>query len=168
MIPLVIRLAVPTDAPAIFELRLQSEDWLTARGIKQWEHGEVSLDDIGRQIVNSEWHVASEGESLLGVLRVLWADEPIWQHQDEFAAYVHGLMVPRERAGQGLGAALLLWAEDQARCRGARALRLDCVEANTRLRQYYSALGFQEVGRRDFEGHWYSATLLEKVVCDVR
>lgn len=42
------------------------------------------------------------------------------------------------------------------------SLRLVCVEANLRLREYSASLGFREVGRGDFDGPWYSATLSEK------
>jgi len=157
-----IRLAVPQDATAIFALRGQLEDWLASRAVVQWEPGEVALDNIVAQVKDGEWHVAAEGESLLGALRLLWADEPVWREEDRFAAYVHGLMVPRCRAGNGLGAALLSWAERQAQWKNAPSLRLDCVEANLRLREYYASLGFREVGRRDFDGPWYSATLFEK------
>ena len=35
----------------------------------------------------------------------------MWRHEDRFAAYVHGLMVRRSRAGRGLGAARLGFRE---------------------------------------------------------
>lgn len=76
--------------------------------------------------------------------------------------YVHGVMVARAQSGQGIGAALLRWAEEQARAAGAPALRLDCVESNHRLRAHYLAQGFDEVGRRDFPGPWHSVVLFEK------
>ncbi len=137
---------------------------MACRGVEQWGHGSVSLADIAQQIDDGEWHVASDGESLVGVLRLLWSDEPIWQQDNEFAADVHGLMVPRSRAGQGIGTALLSWAATEAEARDAPTLRLDCVETNGQLRAYYAAHGFREVGRRDFGGPWHSATLFEKTV----
>ena len=71
-------------------------------------------------------------------------------------------MVDRSQAGTGLGEAMLGWVEEQARARGAELFRLDCCESNAALRAYYVTLGFREVGRRDFEGAWFSATLFEK------
>lgn len=159
-----MRPAGPQDAPDILALRLQLEEWLASRGVEQWGHGGVSLADIAQQITDGEWHVASDGGSLVGVLRLLWSDERIWQQDNEFAAYVHGLMVPRAMAGQGIGTALLSWASQQAEARNAPTLRLDCVETNTRLTAYYSGLGFRKVGRRDFGGSWPSATLMEKAL----
>lgn len=122
----------------------------------------MTLADVAQQIAEGEWHVASRDGELLGALRLMWSDEPVWHDDNAFAAYVHGLMVPRRHAGAGVGAALLSWAEEQARGRDAPALRLDCVEDNTRLKDHYLSLSFTEVGRRDFDGPWYSAALFEK------
>ena len=132
------------------------------RNVTQWNPGEVPLATVAHQIADGEWHVAVEGDMIVGALRLLWSDRSVWHERNTFAAYVHGLMVPRKHAGRGLGTALLWWAEGQARLRNAPALRLDCVESNTRLRAYYQELGFTEVGRLERDGPWYSAVLLEK------
>lgn len=157
-----VRPAQSADAPSLHALRVELEQWLAARGVTQWDPGEVELQDVERQVAEGQWHLASQGGSPLGALRLLWSDEPVWREDDRFSAYVHGLMASRRAAGTGVGRALLAWAEDQARARNAPALRLDCVEGNARLRSYYRDLGFLEVGRRDFDGPWYSAVLLEK------
>ena len=127
--------------------------------------GEVTREDVARQAAHGEWHVLPGlNGTPVGGLRLLWSDAPIWQDQDRFAAYVHGLMVDRAHAGSGLGEAMLGWVEEQARARGAELFRLDCCESNSALRGYYAALGFREVGRRDFDGAWFSATLFEKAL----
>ena len=80
------------------------------------------------------------------------------------AHYVHGLMTDRGHAGTGLGASLLAWAADQARQTGAEALRLDCIETNVRLRQYYSGQGFRPVGRFAYPAPWHSVVLWERTI----
>ncbi|MDK3257722.1 hypothetical protein [Blastococcus capsensis] len=45
---------------------------------------------------------------------------------------------------------------------GRAYLRLDCVEANPRLRRYYREQGFAEVGRREFDGAWDPVVLLQR------
>lgn len=155
--------ATEPDASSILALRHALEEWLESKSVKQWGRGEVGRDEVERQVAANEWHVVrSPSGDLRAALRLLWSDEPVWREQNAFAAYVHGLMVNRAEAGLGLGAALLAWAEQQARKKAAPLLRLDCVESNEALRHYYRALGFSEVGRRDFDGPWYSAVLLEK------
>ena len=59
---------------------------------------------------------------------------------------------------------MLEWATQRTRQEGRGLLRLDCAETNTDLRNYYVRQGFQNVGRRDFEGgsSWFSVALFEK------
>lgn len=158
-----IEQATQQDARSVLALRHSLEAWLEARNVEQWGRGEIELGELERQVAANEWHVVrSPSGHLRAALRLLWSDEPVWREQNALAVYVHGLMVNRADAGLGLGAALLAWAEQQAREKSAPLLRLDCVESNKDLRRYYCALGFLEVGRRDFDGPWYSAVLLEK------
>ena len=157
-----VETAAQQDAPGILALRRALEAWLHARGVKQWGPGEVAAEDVQRQTAAGEWHVVRSAScEVVAALRLLWSDEPVWQWDNAEGAYVHGLMVSRGQAGQGVGEALLGWAVEQARAARVPVLRLDYVESNAALRGYYRRLGFTEVGRRDFEGHWHSATLLE-------
>lgn len=164
MHPVAVEAARPSDVEGILALRRSLEDWLETRGVEQWGRGEVELSDVSEQVSQGEWHVLRTAAGLAGALRLLWSDEPVWREDNAFGAYVHGLMVDRAAAGRGVGGQLLGWAEVQARAAGAPVLRMDCVEGNSALRRYYAAAGFSEVGRRDFDGPWYSAVLLEKVL----
>lgn len=99
-------------------------------------------------------------------LRLLWADAAIRPDDGVRSVYVHGLMTDRRLAG--LGARLLDWAAATGHEAGATAVRLDCVEGNERLRRYDLDLGFREVGRRDFDGPFFSTALLEKTLAEPR
>lgn len=80
---------------------------------------------------------------------------------------MHGLVVDRSSAPPSAGAALLRWAEDRASGQGGPVMRLDCVESNARLRRSYTDQGYEQVGRRDFDGPWFSAALFEKPLAPV-
>lgn len=163
--PAPIERAVHTDVAALHELRRQIEHWLGEQGIEQWGHGHVSRHEITEQIHAGQWHVVRD--PALGVAaaaRLLWADPEVWGADDTPAIYVHGLMVHRGATGRGLGAFILEEAAERGLAEGAEVIRLDCVESNTALRTFYQRQGFREVGRRDFDGPWYSATLLEKTL----
>ena len=133
-----LELADAADAPALLGLREAAAAWLAAGGVRQWEPGEVGVDDVRAQAAAGEWHVLREGADPVAALRLLWRDEEVWGPQPPTAAYVHGLVVDRREAGRGLGAGLLRWAEDQARAAGRVLLRLDCGEDNAELRRYYA------------------------------
>lgn len=156
--------AEPADAERLLALRESAAAWLAGRGIRQWEPGEMTLQQIRDQVVTGDWFVVRSGPSVVGALRLLWEDEPMWGPQPPDAAYVHGLVIDRDYAGLGLGRAMLDWAGQQARQAGRSQLRLDCGEDNAALRAYYERQGFQTVGRRDLDGPWYSVVLLYRAL----
>jgi GNAT superfamily N-acetyltransferase len=156
-------LADEEDAESLLRLREEAAMWLTSLDVRQWEPGEVAIDEIRSQVLQGQWWVVTESDRVRGALRVLANDPDAWGQQKDAALYVHGLMIARNEAGAGLGAQLLRWAEAMAIGRGAQWVRLDCVESNTRLRAYYKRQGFTEVGRSTFQDpRWYPAVLLEK------
>ncbi len=158
-----MRRASADEAAVILELRAAAQRWLTGRGIEQWLPGEISVADVQQQAAAGEWHVAGDDHAIHAALRVLTSDWMWAGHEAQRpAVYVHGLVIDRAQAGRGLGARLLDWAAAQGRSAGAEVLRLDCMEANPGLRQYYAGLGFRQVGRLDFDGPWHSAVLLER------
>lgn len=159
-------LAEIADAEDLLALREAAAAWLSARGVRQWEPGEVSLDGVRKQIEAGQWHVLRENCSPVAALRLLWQDDEVWGPQPPDSAYVHGLVVAEQRRGADIGAELLRWAAAQALARGRSLLRLDCGEDNDALRRYYTQQGFRTVGRRDFTDRWYSVVLLQRPLRD--
>ena len=158
----VIDLASPEDAVALHQMRLKTERWLAERNIEQWGEGFVSYADIAAQVDEQQWFVCRGAEGIVAALRYLTSDPDVWPDEPGAARYVHGLMADRDVAPPGAGAAILRWAETRAADDGVALMRLDCVESNGALRRFYRDQGYREVGRRDFDGPWFSATLLEK------
>jgi GNAT superfamily N-acetyltransferase len=142
-------------------MREAAARWLVERGIRQWQPGEVDIRTLREQIEAGEWFVHRQSGRLLVALRFLWTDPVFWGERPDDAAYVHGLMIERRHAGEGLGAAALGWAEERARAAGRTFLRLDHAADNVRLARYYRDRGFIERGRREFEP-WGPVTLVEK------
>jgi GNAT superfamily N-acetyltransferase len=155
-------LARDGHAERLLGLREEAARWLVSLGLRQWEPGEVSLEEIRSQVKRRQWWVLESDDRLRGALRVLEEDPDAWGEQAEAALYVHGLVIACDEAGAGLGAGLLRWFEALAVSRGARLVRLDCVEGNQRLRAYYKCQGFAEAGRAFHEPRWHPAVLLEK------
>lgn len=61
------------------------------------------------------------------------------------ALVLDGICVDGDLRGQGIGSALLAAANEHARLRGARAVRLSVVDTNPRARALYHRLGFRPV-----------------------
>ena len=153
--------AVADDADELHALREAAARWLVGQGVRQWQPGEVDIRTIRRQIEGGEWFVHRRTGRLLAALRFLWSDPLFWGEQPDDAAYVHGLVIDRRHAGEGLGAGALRWAEERARTAGRTYLRLDHAADNARLARYYRERGFIERARREFDA-WGPVLLVEK------
>lgn len=158
----VLQLAQEADAECLFALREAAARWQVGHGIVQWSPGEVGLEEFHAQVRAGEWLVLREWDAVRAACRLLWSDPVVWGDQPEDAGYVHGLVIDRAAAGAGLGRRVLDLVADRVRRTGRPFLRLDCIGGNQRLRDYYRALGFREVGRRNFDSRWDPVVLLER------
>ena len=157
------------DAQALHALREELAQWQEGIGITQWSPGETKPSDFLEQISRQEWHLVRDGDHVAAAVRILDGDPDIWPDSGIApAGYVHGLMVSRTHAGQGLGRRVLSAAESMISARGHRLARLDCVTSNDALRSYYGARGYTEVGSHRFppERGWRPVTLFEKRLAD--
>jgi len=138
--------------------------WLKSSGSLQWNgllrgedsHGLEEAAARGEAFLFRAGSKASAEESrpLAGMVILLqqpgeW-DKELWGEQGhEPYLYLHRLAVNRDYAGQGIGAAILSWAETGAACEGKSAIRLDCIGSNDKLNAFYSGFGYTFMGRSD-------------------
>lgn len=155
-------LAEPADAEACVRLRDDAATWLLALGIVQWAVGEISVADVRAAISRGEVQVLRRSGVVVATVTVTASDEVVWGVGDDVVArYVHRLIVARGHPG--LGAAVLAEVAVRSAGEGAAVVRLDCVESNVRLRQWYAARGYREVGRVvPTNSGWHPSTLFEK------
>jgi GNAT superfamily N-acetyltransferase len=159
--------ATVSDAESLLEMRERLSTWLATRGVVQWRRGSLSVSRLLAQIQAGEVFVARLDGHLAGSFSVTDHDLRIWGGDPTEASYLHRLMVDRRWAHRHLGAELLSWAEEHCRARGRTHLRLDCVEINTTLIDYYTRAGFREVRRVSIEDllpHEGGLVLFEKTL----
>lgn len=147
------------------ELRRRIEDGLGAQGIAQRGHGQVSRQEVTEQIQAGPWHLVHDpAMGVAAAARLPGADPEVRGAENTPAVCAHVLMAHRDAAGRSLGAFILDRAVERGRAGGAEVLRSDCVESDTALRTFCQRQGFQEAGRRDFDGPRCSPTLLERAL----
>ncbi|UYG17704.1 GNAT family N-acetyltransferase [Brachybacterium huguangmaarense] len=149
----------PADAPALWALRRERENWLEHRGIVQWPLDSLPLAEVEEQLAERQWWCVRGNEGIEAAVRVMETDEEFWGADPTPALYLHTLMVALTAGGIGLPAVLLAHAESIARRSGAAALRLDCVE---RLCPFYERHGFAHVRPRVFPD--FTTQLMARVV----
>lgn len=147
--------ATDSDIDALLSLRDDAARWLLARGIDQWQPGEIpySWERGDEYFVFVLWH----GEDRVGTVTILWDDPVIWGDQPVPAGYVHNLIVTRSFGGQGLGVGLLQWAENYVAESGRSLARLDCGARSRKLRDLYESVGYRWV--RDQQYAWLDPDL---------
>jgi GNAT superfamily N-acetyltransferase len=151
---IIYRDATPTDAAALdrifdtvfcdtFGHIYRAEDleaFLTSFGIADWQ---AQLGDPTYATRIAE----ADGEPIayvkLGPMKLpLETEAP--------AILVDQLYVLKDHHGAGIAHALMEWAFDEAKRRGAEELYLTVFIENHRARRFYDRLGFEAVGRYDF------------------
>ena len=148
------------DVDDIVAILTGAVEWLTAKGINQWQPGRFSREGSAAAVERGEVFVARLGKEAVGTLRLLWSDDSLWDARPGKAGYVHALGVKRAYADHQIGIGLLRWAEGQVVAAEKEFLRLDCTAANLALRSYYLNAGFMFVG--EVQKHGWVAALFER------
>jgi GNAT superfamily N-acetyltransferase len=140
-----VRPARPEDAAVVAALLDEATVWVGERGYEQWPLP-FPRDQLLAAIARGEVYLAEAGGETVATVTLLWNDQMYWGERPPDAAYVHKLAVRRACAGQGIGRAIVEWADRTAAKAGRQFLRLDCLGDNPGIRRYYEELGFEHRG----------------------
>jgi GNAT superfamily N-acetyltransferase len=135
--------------PTAAAILLEASAWLARRtGHPMWEPHELTVEALLAEYERDDVHLATVDGAAVATVFLLARDATFWPDSPPGEAlFVHKLAVRRAWAGRGVPAAVLSWADDVARARGARFLRLDCDAERPRLLAVYEGLGFRCVRR---------------------
>jgi GNAT superfamily N-acetyltransferase len=141
-----VRRAHLADADTVAGLLDEATVWVNELGFSQWPLP-FPRDELAGAIDRGEVYVveAEDGEAV-GTVTILLDDPVYWPDSPPDALYVHKFAVRRDRAGRGIGAAIVEWANAEAAEAGRDFLRLDCLGDNAGIRAYYEDLGFEHCG----------------------
>jgi GNAT superfamily N-acetyltransferase len=141
-----VRRAHLADADTVAGLLDEATVWVNELGFSQWPLP-FPRDELAGAIGRGEVYVveAEDGEAV-GTVTILLDDPVYWPDSPPDALYVHKFAVRRDRAGRGIGAAIVEWANAEAAEAGRDFLRLDCLGDNAGIRAYYEDLGFEHCG----------------------
>jgi ribosomal protein S18 acetylase RimI-like enzyme len=172
-----IRPAVAEDIPAILELIGSAAAWLkgfTDQWAKPWPDKPARDARIEQAIQDRlTWMVTDSAGALVATVTyrehgngMLWTPK----EQAEPAVYVSRLIVSRDRAGLGIGSALIDWAGLRGKEEwSAESIRIDVWTTNLALHEYYKGHGFEHMRTLEFEDPWEypSAALFQKPMADI-
>ena len=161
------RLAKIDELSSALSLLKEAALWLQTKNTQQWSFwinpSEERINWIKEGFESKEFYFVFINEIFVGMFRLMYFDEQYWGKRPDRldkAAYVHSLTIKREFGGQGLGALFLQEIEEKLRSEGIFKFRLDCMQSNTGLCNYYESQGFLKVG--EVEMSWAVQNLYEK------
>ena len=143
MTDLAVTIAEPSEADLVLGILRSASAARAAVATFTWGS---EFPDVRRDLPHGLVHLARAGGRPAGAFVLRWSDENVWGPDDGAAGYLHRLATHPDFAGQGLGARGIAAAGVLTRARGRAWLRLDCDQANQRLRAYYESLGFSHAG----------------------
>lgn len=132
------------DFEVIFEILEDNSKWLLSEGNNQWpnEWLQHQRPKIKESVSSGNYYYATINDKVSVVVELLYKPEEIWNFDNCKATYIHKLAVSREFSGREIGRSILTEIVKNELAKGTLSIRLDCVAANSRLRQYYEAFGF--------------------------
>jgi len=131
---------------AFASLLAQASAWQRERGSEAWSH---PFDDdwMLPRIERGELFLAYLDDEPVSAFRLLWEDRPFWGEREVGdSVYLHTFAVRRDKAGLGIGKAVIETVVGMGRERGRIKVRLDCFLSSTGLIAYYERKGFVSVG----------------------
>lgn len=143
---------------------LDAAKWMISKNFRNWDPSDFTAGSILERNDINELFLCYYGCEAVGCLKlqsrdnIFWPDDP-WGE----ALYVHKLAVRREFAGKGISAFMLDWAKEQAKSRGCRYLRLDCIADRKKLCDIYEKQNFVKIDERLVFGKYPSAFFEIKV-----
>jgi RimJ/RimL family protein N-acetyltransferase len=148
---LTLQAATMEDIPSVVALLETAARWLHNKGIQQWES---PLPASFLNFMKDEARAgrvftvrAGEGNEPIATFRIAYHDKQRWHDNGlDCALYVYSLALRNDLHGAGIGVSIIDAIKQRAAQEQRRWLRLDCWSLNSRLKRYYAALGFTEVG----------------------
>ena len=151
------------DIDLVLGILDEAASWIIEQKLPSvWKPGEFSRETFLDQISRGEVHIGLVDGKPVGTITLQWNDLVFWGEQEPDSGYVHKLAVRPAYAGQRFGLEMLKWAEATAGEAGMRFLRLNCLAADRKIRDYYERAGFLYKG--DVVRPKGVATLYEKAL----
>jgi GNAT superfamily N-acetyltransferase len=161
--PFVLRLATPGDLDVIRGLIREAAAWLrkskkTDQWAKPWPDRAGQRERILNDLLKGKTWLVWDGTRAVATITIDTDEpldvneQPVWPAHGsrEPALYVRRVIVSRQHAGLGLGAALLDWAAHTAkRDHKATLIRIDVWTTNRDLHAYYERQHFSRCEGRD-------------------
>lgn len=129
-----------SDVPQIVAL-LSDDELAPVREVEEITRYEAAFDDLTRDRSHHLAVVRSDADRIVGTMQLTII--PGLARGGATRLQIEGLRVAGPQRSRGLGAAMLDWAHDHGRARGATLAQVTTDEVRTRARAFYARLGYE-------------------------
>ncbi|MCR8558319.1 GNAT family N-acetyltransferase [Mucilaginibacter sp. BJC16-A38] len=147
---MLIRPATLTDIPQIMQLIAEVVPLMNAAGNMQWDNTYPNAGAFEKDIALNQLWVAEIDGNVAGISAITTDQEPEYAEVgwdiNETAIVTHRLAVSPRYQGRGVAGALMQQAEEVAKDRGIKVLRVDTNTQNQATQRLFPKLGYQYSG----------------------
>ena len=147
------RIADSHEIEIAFQLLKHAANRLKLKGVNQWQYWLKPIPEkikwIEDGFENNEFNFILDGESIIGMFRLLDKDELYWGVKDDCSNYLHSLVIIDDYVGLNIGRDILIQVIENSKKQGISFFRLDCNASNPKLCRFYENIGFKKVGEVD-------------------
>lgn len=171
-----VRRADADDLPVILRMIDEAAAWLRTKDTKQWDVPWPTEAARNARVLRGlrggyTWIAEERGTPVATITYRQHGNQTLWTRRErlEPAVYISRLIVIRDAAGRGIGAAMIDWTTRRAvRDWGAKWIRIDVWTTNVALHNYYEKRGFRFWRKCPFDQETYpSAALFQKPAAEI-
>lgn len=146
-----IRLARSSDIPSILAITKACAKHMISNGIFQWNENYPSTEAFEKDVKRDELYVLTQTDLPIACIVIsTYMDKEYesinWLNPNGLNIYIHRLAVHPNFQKQGFARKLMAFAEQLARSKGFKSVRLDTFSQNIRNQRFYEQRGYKRLG----------------------
>ena len=147
-----IREATNNDLNRIVEITNACGKHMISQNIFQWNEDYPNLEVFKKDLENQSLYVIELESKIVGCVCISEKMDAVykevkWLTPDSKNMYVHRLAIDPKFQGKGLAIKLMSYAEDLAKTKDFKSMRLDTFSKNPKNNKFYNLQGYKKLGK---------------------
>ena len=147
-----IREATSNDLNRIVEITNACGKHMISQNIFQWNEEYPNLEVFKKDLENQSLYVIELESKIVGCVCISEKMDAVykevkWLTPDSKNMYVHRLAIDPKFQGKGLAIKLMSYAEDLAKTKDFKSMRLDTFSKNPKNNKFYNLQGYKKLGK---------------------
>ena len=147
-----IREATNNDLNRIVEITNACGKHMISQNIFQWNEEYPNLEVFKKDLENQSLYVIELESKIVGCVCISEKMDAVykevkWLTPDSNNMYVHRLAIDPKFQGKGLAIKLMSYAEDLAKTKDFKSMRLDTFSKNPKNNKFYNLQGYKKLGK---------------------